>query len=125
VSPPSLAKILRRRDAEHLRFVASQACLICARQPSDAHHLRFAQVRALGRKVSDEFTVPLCRAHHREAHRVSNEPEWWNKLGLKPLKVARRLWRQSHQQPNLHAGTPPRSGPRKRLNGSRQLPTAK
>jgi hypothetical protein len=58
VSPPSFTKITRRRDAEHLRFVASQACMICARQPSDAHHLRFAQVRAFGRKVSDEFTVP-------------------------------------------------------------------
>ena len=42
---------------------------VCGRRPSDAHHLRFAQSRALGRKVSDEFTVPLCRAHHREVHR--------------------------------------------------------
>jgi hypothetical protein len=58
--------------------------------------LRFAQVRAMGRKASDEFTVPLCRAHHREAHRVSNEQDWWAKLGLAPLKVARRLWRRSH-----------------------------
>jgi ERF superfamily len=98
VSPPSLAKILRRRDAEHLRFVAAQPCLICARQPSDAHHLRFAQLRALGRKVSDEFTVPLCRAHHREVHRASNENEWWTQLGIKPLKVSCQLWRQSRQR---------------------------
>src|SRR5262249_4681827 len=62
-TPPSLVKISRRRDPEHLRFIASKACLVCARLPSDPHHLRFAQPRALGRKASDEFTVPLCRAH--------------------------------------------------------------
>jgi hypothetical protein len=33
--------------------VAKQACLICGGRPADAHHLRFAQHRALGRKVSD------------------------------------------------------------------------
>ena len=47
----------RYRDKAHLKFVASQPCLICGRRPSDPHHLRFAQKRALGRKVSDEFTV--------------------------------------------------------------------
>jgi ERF superfamily len=98
VARPSLAKTTRHRDVEHLRFVASQACLICARQPSDAHHLRFAQLRALGRKVSDEFTVPLCRSHHREAHRVNDEQDWWMRLGIKPLKVSRQLWRQTHQR---------------------------
>jgi hypothetical protein len=36
------------------------------------HHLRFAQPRALGRKASDEFTVPLCRVHHREVHRAGD-----------------------------------------------------
>ena len=36
-------------------------------QALDPHHLRF--MRALGRKVSDEFAVPLCRRHHRAAHR--------------------------------------------------------
>jgi hypothetical protein len=56
----------RFRDKIHLAFVASQPCLLCAKRPSDPHHLRFAQKQALGRKVSDEFTVPLCRSHHRE-----------------------------------------------------------
>ncbi len=48
----------RVRDRDHIKSVAKQACLVCGRLPSDAHHLRFAQNRALGRKVSDEFTVP-------------------------------------------------------------------
>jgi hypothetical protein len=63
----------RIRDREHVRHVAQQACLVCGRRPCDAHHLRFAQSRALGRKVSDEFTVPLCRGHHRELHRHGDE----------------------------------------------------
>ena len=56
----------RLRDKAHLKFVGSQPCLICARSPADAHHLKFTQSRAMGRKVSDEFTVPLCRTHHRD-----------------------------------------------------------
>lgn len=84
----------RIRNKAHLRFVASHCCLICGRQPSDAHHLRFAQHRALGSKVSDEFTVPLCRIHHRELHRSSNEMAWWDAVKIAPLPVARKLWRQ-------------------------------
>ncbi len=85
----------RIRDRAHRKFVSAQACLICGRQPSDAHHLRAAQPRALGRKVSDEFTVPLCRIHHREVHRGANEPEWWNRFGVDPYLVAAALWAQT------------------------------
>src|SRR5262249_44995807 len=49
----------RYRNRDHLRFVMQQPCLLCGRKPSDAHHIRFAQPRALGRKASDEFAVPL------------------------------------------------------------------
>lgn len=82
----------RLRDKDHLRFVASHPCLVCGRQPSDPHHLRFAQPRALGRKVSDEFTVPLCREHHRQLHHAGNEIAWWHNLNTKPLPIARNLW---------------------------------
>jgi hypothetical protein len=69
--------VLRRiRDREHVKSVAKQPCLVCGRSPADAHHLRFAQSTALGRKVSDEFTVPLCRGHHREVHRHGDEAAW-------------------------------------------------
>jgi hypothetical protein len=64
-----LVKLRRSRDKDHLLFIANQACTVCGRQPCEAHHIRYAQPRALGRKVSDEFTVPLCRVHHRELHR--------------------------------------------------------
>ncbi|MFZ3361428.1 MAG: ERF family protein [Xanthobacteraceae bacterium] len=86
----------RIRDREHVRYVAQQPCLICDRRPSDAHHLRFAQSRALGRKVSDEFTVPLCRGHHREVHCCGDEAAWWRKTGIDPTGAARTLWLQTH-----------------------------
>ena len=89
----------RFRDKEHVRSVAKQACLICGRRPADAHHLRFAQHRALGRKVSDEFTVPLCRGHHREAHRSGDEAAWWKNAGLDPTITARALWLETHPLP--------------------------
>jgi len=86
----------RLRDKAHLKFVASQACLICGRQPSDPHHLRFAQPRAIGLKVSDEFTVPLCRGHHRELHQAGNEVAWWERMKIKALDTASELWEQTH-----------------------------
>ena len=90
------AKTSRLRDKEHRKLVSQQPCLICGRAPSDPHHLRFAQPRALGRKVSDEFTVPVCRIHHREIHRCGNEAKWWREAGIEPLSVALDLWRRTH-----------------------------
>ena len=91
----TLAAPRRYRNREHLRFVTQQACLICGRKPSDAHHLRHIQPRALGRKASDEFAVPLCRVHHRAAHRATDERAWWKAARIDPIKTARRLWKQT------------------------------
>jgi hypothetical protein len=91
------AKTIRLRDKEHRRFVASQPCLVCGRSPADPHHLRFAQPRALGAKVSDEFTVPVCRLHHDEAHRYGDEAAWWAGLNIDPVPLALALWRRSHR----------------------------
>ena len=85
----------RYRDRDHLRHVAKQPCLICGRKPSDPHHLRYLQPRALGRKASDEFVVPLCRIHHRLVHRVGNEAAWWQDAGIDPIAVARKLWEET------------------------------
>jgi len=71
--------------------------LLCGRTPSDPHHLRFAQPRALGRKTSDEFVVPLCRAHHNQNHQVGDEVSWWNRNGIDPVPVANRLWEISRR----------------------------
>jgi hypothetical protein len=95
----ALPALRRVRDREHVKSVANQPCLICGRSPSDAHHLRFAQSRALGRKVSDEFTVPLCRGHHREVHRCGDESAWWDKVDIDPTVTARALWLKTHPLP--------------------------
>src|SRR5262249_28367532 len=110
----------RIRDRDHVKSVAKQPCLVCGRHPADAHHLRFAQSPALGRKVSDEFTVPLGRGHHREVHRCGDEAGWWNSTGIDPSAVARVLWLKTHplpsaisqagskiqNEPNLEASSP-------------------
>jgi hypothetical protein len=90
----------RIRDRDHVKSVAKQPCLVCGRRPADAHHLRFAQSPALGRKVSDEFTVPLCRGHHREVHRCGDEAGWWNSTGIDPTAAARVLWLKTHPLPS-------------------------
>lgn len=95
----TVAEPKRIRNKAHLRFVASQPCLICGRQPSDPHHLRFAQPRALGLKVSDEFTVPLCRGHHRQLHQAGDEVAWWNDLDINALEIAKGLSEENHPKP--------------------------
>jgi ERF superfamily len=89
----------RVRDRDHVKSVAKQPCMVCGRRPADAHHLRSAQLPALGRKVSDEFTVPLCRGHHREVHRSGDEATWWKKAGIDPTVTARALWLETHPMP--------------------------
>jgi hypothetical protein len=88
----------RIRCKEHLRFVASQPCLICGRSPSQAHHLRYAQPRGLSLKVSDEFTVPLCATHHHHIHTTGKEKEWWQERNIDPLVVASSLWQRSRER---------------------------
>ena len=112
----------RIRDRDHVKLVAKQPCLICGRRPADAHHLRFAQSRTLGRKVSDEFTVPLCRGHHREVHRCGDEAAWWKKAGIDPIVPARALWLESHPLPTASGDDQNRAEPDRRI---KRAPTDK
>jgi hypothetical protein len=94
----TIAAPRRYRNRDHLRFVAQQQCLICGRKPSDPHHLRQMQPAALGRKASDEFTVPPCRVHHRAVHRAGDELTWWKAAGVNPIPAARKLWKETRVQ---------------------------
>ena len=97
----ALGKTVRLRDKDHRRFVLRQACLVCGRVPSDPHHLTFTQPRSMGRRVSDEFIVPVCRVHHRELHRSGDEVAWWRKLNIDPLPVALTLWQRTRADGEL------------------------
>ncbi len=84
----------RERNPAHLRKVASRPCIVCGKNRAQAHHLTYLQPRAMGRKVSDEFTVPLCSTHHRELHGYGNEPAFWQDKGIDPEPIAKNLWSQ-------------------------------
>jgi hypothetical protein len=122
----TLSEPRRVRDREHVQHVARQSCLLCGRRPCDAHHLRFTQSRALGRKVSDEFTVPLCRGHHRELHRHGDEAAWWRKVVIDPIAAARALWVETHPRLATSSGRASRPLPARRLSEtSAAAPVAK
>ena len=96
VTATPIGKPVRERDRHHLKFVTTQPCIVCGRTPSDAHHVKFAEPSAMGRKVSDRFTVPVCRLHHRELHQRGDERTWWQDQGIKPLLIAADLWAKTH-----------------------------
>ena len=111
----------RIRDKEHLCYVAQQPCLICGRSPGHAHHLRFAQPRALGRKVSDEWVVPLCATHHRALHGVGDEERWWKEMGIEPIGHANRLWYETRYPfPKWVSSEPTQIQRDEALNASRE-----
>ena len=101
------AKTIRLRDKEHRKFVSMQPCLVCGRTPADPHHLRFAQPRAMSRKVSDEFTVPVCRMHHRELHTYGDEKVFWKRINIDPLPIALRLWNQGRSDHTIRPHVTP------------------
>ena len=112
-----LNKPVRRQSKAHLAHIRAQACVVCQRQPCDAHHLKFAQTRAMGRKVSNEFTVPMCRDHHTDLHRHGNEIAWWANLGISPIELAKDFWLGSP----IHVSSSPDSRDEARGAGGYQV----
>jgi hypothetical protein len=122
------AKTIRLRDKEHCKFVATQPCVICGRTPTEAHQFALLSPVVSSRKVSDEYTVPVCRLHHRDLHSCDDEASWWAGVGIDPLPIALELWRRSRLTYSLaatwsepwsglsvssgegRAGTPPETG---------------
>jgi hypothetical protein len=86
----------RIRDRNHMRHVIKQPCLACGRRPSDPHHLRFAQSRALARKVSDD-------SRSRSVARTIARFIAAGMSGIDPLAAARALWLETHPLPRMEA----------------------
>lgn len=87
-----IEKPVRVRDPGYLRYVASKPCLVCHCPDVQAHHLTFAQPRARGLKVSDEFVVPVCVPCHISIHAHGDERAWWERLRIDPLAWAKKSW---------------------------------
>lgn len=62
-----LQKPKRFESPEYLKHVRSYGCLICSSEACDAHHV---MTGGMGTKTHDVFTIPLCREHHDEMHRM-------------------------------------------------------
>jgi hypothetical protein len=115
-SPPSVTPSHQGASrASSLAYRILDARLVCGRRPTDVQYLRSAQNRAIGRKASDEFTVPQCRGHHRELDRSGNEAAWWGNAGVDPIISARALWFETR---------PLRAGPDSRATALADLPVA-
>jgi Rad52/22 family double-strand break repair protein len=102
----TIGELKCHRSKEHLQYVAQQPCLICGRSPARAHHIRFAQRKGLGLKVSDEFAVPLCAIHHADNHKTGDERTWWKERKVEPLAAALKLWEESQQREQFSRSVP-------------------
>lgn len=72
-------KVKPWRSAAYLKRVRGESCLSCG-SPFDvqAHHLRHAERRGMGRKASDIWAVPLCVTCHMNCHTLGRESDWWS-----------------------------------------------
>ena len=84
----------RFRSEKRLRLARGEPCLVCGIPGSSAHHLTYMQPAAMGMKVGDQYTVPLCHTHHMELHAHGNEKQWWALQGMEPEE-----WLKSEKLP--------------------------
>lgn len=87
----------RHRSPKHLKLIRELSCCICKTDYDiHAHHLTFTQHAAMGLKVCDSKTVPLCMFHHMELHQqYGNERKFWLNYCLEPTIYAALLWNKS------------------------------
>lgn len=96
-SRPLIKRARRLECSEHLAYVAGLPCSVpgCA-MVANVHHLRVKGTdAAAGRRSSDCYAVPVCRAHHQGVggiHHYGREWKWWADIGIDPLALAARLW---------------------------------
>lgn len=81
----------RIRTERYLKHLRGKPCLVCG-QGGEAHHVTFAEPKAMALKVGDNWCVPLCHPHHMELHAFGDEKSWWDLNGIEPLKWAEESW---------------------------------
>ena len=82
----------RLRSVKYTWFIRGKPCLVCG-APGEAHHVQYAQPRALSRKTGDQYAVPLCHTHHMELHNIGMpERTWWALKGIDPIIWAERSY---------------------------------
>ena len=84
-------KSKRYRSDKYLKWVASKPCILCYYDCCQAHHITIAEPKAMGMKVSDYYTVPLCYTHHHQLH-MTGEAKFWTKIGINPKFYALLLY---------------------------------
>lgn len=92
----------RSHEQDHLKFIRALPCIIClTRNLIQAAHLRAGnpvygkRTTGMSEKPGDEWTLPLCAAHHEEQHR-GNEMAFWARYGISdPFALCLSLYKHS------------------------------
>ena len=79
------------RSNKYLIWVSERPCLLCMSEPCQAHHITTAELRGMGQRVSDNFTIPLCYSHHHQLH-MTGEKSFWQKLDINPKYYSELLF---------------------------------
>jgi hypothetical protein len=103
VAPPRPPRAEPDEDPEYLALVRQLPCLYCGVEPcGEAAHVRFASAAfgkssGMGKKPADRWALSLCRDDHlnaRHAQHRQNEEAFWLALGINPLLVCEKLYKQ-------------------------------
>ena len=74
------------RSKAYRDSVKAHPCLVCSGQAQEAHHIRETLPRTMGRRVGDEWCVPMCRRCHAILHNASRN--YWGLMQIDPQNWA-------------------------------------
>ena len=73
---------------------SSRACYAAANRRTLITYDSCSLVHLAARRATNSWS--RCAApHHRAAHRVGDDRAWWTAGGIDPVKVARKLWKET------------------------------
>lgn len=86
-------------DPAYLNKVRELPCCVCGIYPVEAHHIKSAGGRGIGKRTDDKWAIPLCHDHHiNGVERVGSrkEVQWFSKYGINPIELAQGLYASRH-----------------------------